>query len=172
VGVMEAECKRMVYVLPSPMFTRDINPLFTLAGVALDRKKIAKYAVDRARTEFGWHPAAFARQLFGEDGDRQRINGWLARGLPADQDAVVAKKLGLTIEQLHAAGDQDPPEPALPEEAVVFAREWLRLPPRARTHIRGLVLEMLGVREIGGSEGLSGADQPVLQRRRRATATG
>jgi hypothetical protein len=150
------------------MFTADINRLFTFPGVALDRVKIARYAVARAESQFGWKPAAFARQLFGEGENRQRVNGWLKRGLPADQDAAVAKKLGLTVEELHAAGDQDPPEPALPEEAVVFAREWLRLAPRARTHIRGLVLEMLGAREIGGSKGLPDADRPELQRSRRA----
>jgi hypothetical protein len=152
------------------MFTAPGNPLFTFPAVALDRVKIARYAVARAEQQFGWKPAAFARALFGEGENRQRVNGWLKRGLPADQDAAVAKKLGLTVEELHAAGDQDPPEPALPDEAVVFAREWLRLAPRARTHIRGLVLEMLGAREIGDGKGLSDADRPELQRPRRAAA--
>jgi hypothetical protein len=152
------------------MFTPGISRLFTFPSVALDRRKIAQYAVDRAESKFGWKPAAFARALFGEGENRQRINGWLKRGLPADQDAAVAKMLGLTIEQLHSAGDQDPPEPPLPEEAVDFAREWLRLPPRRRTQIRGLVLELLGDGETGGSKGLPGLDQPVLQRSRRAAA--
>jgi hypothetical protein len=168
---MAAECKRAVYVLPSRMFTEPENGLFTFAGVALDRVKIARYAVARAEDVFGWKKAAFARELYGQGDNRQRLNGWLTRGLPADQDAVVAKKLGLTIEELHAAGEQDPPEPALPEEAIVFAREWLRLTPRARTQIRGLVLEMLGAREIGGSKGLPDADRPILQRPRRAAGS-
>lgn len=152
------------------MFTAGRNHLFTFSGVALDRKKIAAYAVARAQSEYGWTPAAFARELFGEGENRQRVYAWLKRGLPADQDVAVAKRLGLTVEQLHAAGEQDPPEPALPEEAVDFAREWLRLSPRARTQIRGLVLEMLGAREIGGSKGLPDADRPILQQPRRASA--
>src|SRR4051812_7686247 len=109
-GVMGPECKRTVYVLPPPMFTPSRNGPFTLGAVALDRLKVAKYAVERARKEFGMRPAAFARALFGEGDNRQRINGWLKRGLPADQDAAVAKTLGLSIEELHAAGDLDPPE--------------------------------------------------------------
>lgn len=166
-GVMVPECKRTVYVLPSTSFTRPGNGAFTFTGVALDRKKIARYAVERARKEYGWRPARFARELFGEGDNRQRVNGWLVRGLPADQDAAVAKKLGLTIEQLHAAGDQDPPEPALPEEAIEFAKEWIQLPAWARTQIRGLVQAWLGAGEIGGSKGLPDAHQPILQRPRR-----
>jgi hypothetical protein len=165
---MAAECKRPVYVLPSTTFTTVINRPFTLPAVALDRIKVAKYAVARAEEVFGWKKARFVRELYGSDADRQRINGWLKRGLPADQDATVAKKLGLTIEQLHAAGEQDPQDVPLSEEAVDFAKEWQRLNPKARTHIRGLVLEMLETGLVGGSKGLPGADRPPLQRQRSA----
>lgn len=146
------------------MFTTAINSAFTVVHMGVDRIAVARYAVERAEREFGWNKAAFARELFGYD-QRQRINAWLKRGLPPAEYPRVAGKLGLTVEELLSAGEKEPPPKPLPQEAVDFAREWLRLPPYTRNNIRTLVLGMLESGRDGGSEGLAALDRPLLHRR-------
>lgn len=163
-GVMPLECKRGVYQKSNEMFTPAINRPFTVRGVRPNRIQVAKFAVSYAQEKHGWNKAELSRQLFGEE-KRQWINSWLKRGLPADQDAPVANKLGLTVEQLLAAGRIEVPEDPLPPEAIEFAREWMRLPAITRNNIRATVLGIIGPGRDDSGKGLPVADRPSLYRR-------
>jgi hypothetical protein len=166
-GVIAPDSKRGVDFLSTEMLTRGINDPFTFLYVEIDRVAIAEYAIKRAKESFGWNTADFSRELFGED-QRQKVHGWLKRGLPAGQDLNVATKLGLSVEELLSAGAKEPEEAPLPAEAIDFARQWLRLNPLMRNQIKTLVLQILGQDLDQSAEGALSMDRSRLRRRRSA----
>lgn len=131
-----------------------------------DRLAMARFAISYAEKNKGWKKAEFGRRLFGADQDaRGRVGNWLRRGLPPEQDASVAALLGLTIEELHAAGAIKPQEPSLSAEALAVARAWDGLPPQIRAVVQTLILTI--PKEPGRIEGNT-VERPPLQRRKSA----
>jgi hypothetical protein len=164
---MTADCKRGVNNRSSDLLTRELNALFTVVAVGKKNEKkpepIAQFALGLAEERFG-SVARFSVELFGSD-KRQQVGQWLYRGIPHNQRVNVAQKLGMTVEQLLAAGNQPIPEAPLPAEAVAFAREWTRLPGHIRAVIQALVLSI--PKDLGRIEG-EPIERPILQRSKRA----
>lgn len=165
-GVIGLECKRAVYKKSNHSFTPVINSLFTIPDMKPDRLAMARYAIDYAEKEKGWNKAEFGRRLFGADMDsRGRVGNWLRRGLPPDHDASVAALLGLTVEELQAAGAIKPKEQPISAEAMAIARAWDGLPPQIRSVIHTLILTI--PKESGRIERET-VERPTLHRRKSA----
>lgn len=166
-GVMGADCKHDVNNHASYLLTRPINGLFTVRAVGNKKHPdpIAEFALGLGEKKHG-NIARFSVALFGDD-RRQQVGQWLYRGIPHNKRGIVAKELGLTVEQLEAAGEIPVPEPPLPPEAQEFAREWLDLPPLVRTQIQALVRSL--PKERGRIDGVT-VERPELQRSRRSKA--
>lgn len=131
-----------------------------------DRQAIARFAISYAEKNKGWNKAELGRRLFGADQDaRGRVGNWRSRGLPPEHDAAVAALLGLTIEELHAAGAIRPKEAPLSAEALALARAWDGLPPQIKSVIQTLILTI--PKEQGRIAGEPG-ERPPLQRRKSA----
>lgn len=76
----------------------------------------------------------------------------------------LAQSLRVSAEWLASGrGSMDGTEPALPPEAVKFAREWLKLTPEVRVRVADMVKEMVKV---------SAADQPAAEDGKVAAAYG
>jgi hypothetical protein len=167
-GVIVAECKPSVYTMSIESFTPSINNLFTILAMKPDRLEMARFAVSYAEKEKGWNKAELGRRLFGADTDaRGRVGNWLRRGLPPEQDAPVAALLGLTIEELHAAGGLQIKEPSLSADAIAIAKAWDGLPAQVRLAIQTLILNI--PKEPGRIEG-EAVERPTLQRHKRPRA--
>lgn len=166
-GVIAVDCKHGVNIPSSNLLTKSLNGLFTvrLVGKKKETDPIAEFAIGLGEKKHG-SVAAFSVALFGQD-KRQQVGQWLWRGIPHNQRVNVARELGLTVEQLLAAGETPIPEPALPPDAVEFAKEWLDLPPLVRSQIQALVRSL--PKERGRIDG-GPVERPILQRPRRAKA--
>ncbi len=162
-GVMP-DCKHGVNNPSTDLLTRRLNGLFTVIAVAKERPKpdpIAEFVLDLGEKRFG-SVAKFSSALFGED-KRQQVGQWRYRGIPANQEFNVSQKLGMTVEQLRAAGKIPVKEPPLSQEAIEFAREWTSLEPLVRTQIQALVRTL--TKEQGRIEGgKPSVERPRLQR--------
>jgi hypothetical protein len=161
------DCKHGVNIRSSDLLTSDLNALFTVFDVSRQKPSdpVAEFALGLGKKQFG-SIAAFSVALFGDD-RRQQVGQWLTRGLPAKEQVTVARVLGLTVEQLLAAGETPVEEPPLSPEAVEFALEWAALPPLVRTQIQGLVRSL--PKETGRVERTTrAAERPELQRDRRS----
>lgn len=164
-GVIGADCKRTVYKKSITSFTPGINGLFTIAGMKPDRQEMARFAISYAEKNKGWTKAEFGRRLFKTDDARGRVGNWLRRGLPPEHDAAVAQLLGLTIEELHAAGHIEPAQAPISADAMAIARAWDSLPPQIRSVIQTLILT---IPKESGRIARETSERPPLQRRKSA----
>lgn len=168
-GVIAPDCKHGVNNRSSDLLTHRLNAVFTVRRVGNKKKPldpIAEFALGLAEKQHG-SLAAFSIAFFGEE-KRQQVNQWLHRGIPHNQRVNVARHLGLSVEELLAAGKAPVPTPQLPQEAVDFAMEWLALSPLLRTQIQGLVRSL--PKESGRIDRREAVERPPLQRDKRIKA--
>jgi transcriptional regulator with XRE-family HTH domain len=117
------------------------------------KDQVTERALKIAKERFGWNQARFAKAL---DVEKQHVTNWLARRMPADRYATVARVLEISVEELisgepansysERAGAANISEPRLvgygidiSREAFLFASEWEKVPEPMKSQISALV---------------------------------
>lgn len=121
-GLMAAHSKRDVYIRSNMAFNKTLNQVFSLPVMAerpIDRAlRIAKERhLNQARFAEALHKAGLSGTL------PQHITNWKKRGLPPEHYAIVARVLGITVDEL--LGLSNPYEAKQPSETLSVREEQL-----------------------------------------------
>lgn len=171
-GVIGDRCKHDVYKKSNVLFTTAINSPFTVHGMEPAVDPVWAFAMELARKK-GWDQTEFAEKIGVTD--RQVVNNWKRRGMPAKYHSKVAGVFGITVEQLlartPAKGPREPVQTVygfeLTPEAARFAADWQALRGPWKAQVQLMVQQLLQDQARDDGQEAPVVDGPLLQRHRR-----